>query len=128
MDSGLGGSESPECQASDLGTKPLTKARINSILCWRNTYDGQGHRVGQEEHDRLGDGNVACGKIQKLAKLLRRIVLLDGLEHVAGERLREGAGETIKSSSNWMMLLVAMLMAIVICFLASSSTMPRWME
>ena len=99
---------------ADLGTKPLTKASINWFLYWCNTYDGQGQRIGQDERDRLGEGSASRGTIQKLAKLLHRIVLLEGLEQVAGERMRDEFQEAMQPTNSWIGLLVLGLVAVVI--------------
>lgn len=45
-----------------------------------------GELLGQEEHQRLEETTLSKNKIHRLAKLFNRILLLEGLEHVAGER------------------------------------------
>ena len=59
----------------------------------------------------MGEGNASRGKIQKLAKLLHRIVLLEGLEQVAGERMHDEFKEAMQPTNG---LLVLALVAVVI--------------
>ena len=54
---------------ADPGTKPLSKA----LLHWCQIYNGEGERIGQEEHQRLEEGSESRSKLQRLAKLLNRI-------------------------------------------------------
>ena len=44
---------------TDLGTKPLPKARVNLILNWCQIYNGDGELLGQEEHRRLEERSVS---------------------------------------------------------------------
>ena len=74
---------------ADLGTKPLSKARIHLILYWCRTNNKEHQRLGVGEHHRMADGLVSKGKIDRLAKLLNRILLLEGFEHVAGNSMDE---------------------------------------
>ena len=61
------------------GTKPLSKARIHLILYWCNAHNKDRQRLGQEERNRVEEGVVSKGKIARLAKLLNRILLLEGI-------------------------------------------------
>ena len=74
---------------ADLGTKPLSKARIQLILYWCKINNKEHQRLGVDEHHRMADGLISKGKINRLAKLLNRILLLEGLEHVAGNSMDE---------------------------------------
>ena len=74
---------------SDLGTKPLSKARIQLILYWCKINNKEHQRLGVDEHQRVADGLINKGKINRLAKLLNRILLLEGLEQVAGNVMDE---------------------------------------
>ena len=98
---------------ADLGTKPLAKARVNLILHWCQIYNGGGERIGQEEHQRLEEGNVSRSKIQKLAKLLNRILLLEGLEHVAGERVSMEENVIVTNHSQWLWTFIVVLMVVI---------------
>ena len=100
----------------DLGTKPLPKARVNLLLHWCQMYNGNGERIGQEEHYNLEERAVSRSKIQRLAKLLNRILLLEGLEHVAGERSEFDMITPTEQSSGWMKVLIVILF-MVICVL-----------
>lgn len=51
---------------ADLGTKPLTRARIHLILRWRRNYDAQGHRLGEEEHERFQEETISRGRSKDL--------------------------------------------------------------
>ena len=93
---------------ADLGTKPLPKARVNLFLHWCQTYNGNGERIGQEEHYNLEERAVNKSKIQRLAKLLNRILLLEGLEHVAGERGEVDMTTPTEQHSGWMKLLIVL--------------------
>ena len=101
---------------ADLGTKPLPKARVNLPLHWCQMYNGNGERIGQEEHYNLEEREVSKSKIQRLAKLLNRILLLEGLEHVAGERGEVDMTTPTEQSSGWMKVLIVILF-MVICAL-----------
>ena len=110
---------------ADLGAKPLSKARVSLILNWCNVY-GAGHeRVGQEERVRSEMELVSKAKVNKLAKLLNRILLLEGLEHVAGMTSTESSGqcsientmslETTSTGKLWVIwsFIVLMMMMVV---------------
>ena len=86
---------------SDLGTKPLSKARIQLILFWCKVNNKDHQRLGKEERDRVVEGQVSKGKITRLAKLLNRILLLEGLEHVAGNYTTENDMCMVESKKNW---------------------------
>ena len=98
---------------ADLGTKPLPMARVNLILHWCQIYNGEGERIGQEEHQRLEEGSVSRSKIQRLAKLLNRILLLEGLEHVAGERVSVQDETTVTNYSGWLWIFIVFLIAVI---------------
>ena len=84
---------------SDLGTRPLSKARIQLILYWCKINNKEHQRLGVDEHQRVADGLVSKGKINRLAKLLNRILLLEGLEHVAGNFMDES--NTCLAVASW---------------------------
>ena len=102
---------------ADLGTKPLPKARVNLILNWCQFYSGDGELLGQEEHQQLEERSVSRSKIQRLAKLLNRILLLEGLEHVAGERM-ETKEEIPATNHSWWLWIVVMILCVMISVLA----------
>ena len=99
---------------ADLGTKPLTKARIDLILYWRRSYSVRGERLGQEEHDRVQEGTSRRIRIQRIAKFLHRIILLGGLAQVAGERVDTNIESNPGSEKSWLILLTLFLEAIVV--------------
>ena len=98
---------------SDLGTKPLSKARIQLILFWCKVNNKDHQRLGKEEHDRVVEGQVSKGKITRLAKLLNRILLLEGLEHVAGNYTTEKEVENKKNWSSTASLVMGILLVLV---------------
>ena len=98
---------------ADLGTKPLAKARVNLILHWCQIYNGGGERIGQEEQQRLEESSVSRSKIQRLAKLLNRILLLEGLEHVAGERVSMEEKITVTNHTQWLWAFIVVLMMVI---------------
>ena len=98
---------------ADLGTKPLAKARVNLILHWCQIYNGEGERIGQEERQRLEESSVSRSKIQRLAKLLNRTLLLEGLEHVAGERVGMEENVTVTNHSQWLWAFIVILMVVI---------------
>ena len=112
---------------ADLGTKPLPKNRINLILNWCNVYNGRGEKVGQEERERSENEMVSKSKISKLAKLLNRILLLEGLEHVAGEMINPETQcstvtmTTASSSTPWTMWVIVIFLVMIIGGLALAS-------
>ena len=99
---------------ADLGTKPLTRARINLILHWCHNYDGQGHRLGEEEHERFQEETISRGKIQRLAKFLHRIIVLGSLEQVAGERVEAEVNLQAGSETGWLFILTLFLCVVVV--------------
>ena len=94
---------------ADLGTKPLTKARIHLILYWCNTYNGQGRRIGQDEHDGLTEGNASRSSVKRLSKFLHRIMLLEGLKRVAGERIYVETDNNTPENSRWTIVSMMLL-------------------
>ena len=98
---------------ADLGTKPLPKARVNLLLHWCQIYNGDGERIGQEEYHNLEERAVSKSKIQRLAKLLNRILLLEGLEHVAGERGEGDMTTQAHGSSGWTSMLIVILFMVI---------------
>ena len=86
---------------------------MNLILHWCQIYNGGGERIGQEEQQRLEEGNVSRSKIQRLAKLLNRILLLGGLEHVAGERVNVEENVIVTNRSQWLWTFIVVLIAVI---------------
>ena len=74
---------------ADIGTKPLSKARLRLLLYWCNARNGDGSRVGEQEYQDFEKSHVEKGKIMRMAKYLNRIILLSGLELAAGNRVEE---------------------------------------
>lgn len=114
---------------SDLGTKPLSKARIQLILYWCNVHSDEHQRLGQEEHNRITEGMVSRGKITRLAKLLNRILPLEGLEHVAGDYVSSNdicmvedrrQTSSITSWASGMLVVMVMLLAYAVRMLWKS--------
>ena len=105
---------------ADLGTKPLSKNRINLILNWRSVYDGCGERIGQEERERSENEVVSKSKINKLAKLLNRILLLEGLGQVAGEKSdSEGQCTSVpetmaRPTTPWTMVVIMIFLVMIV--------------
>ena len=102
---------------SDLATKPLSKARIQLILYWCKVNNKDHQRLGQEEYNRVADGLISKGKIVRLAKLLNRILLLEGLEHVAGNYVTENGMcivEDKRTLSSTASLVVGILLLLVL--------------
>ena len=60
----------------------------------------------------MGEGNASRGKIQKLAKLLNRILLVGGLEQATASRT-EGLEEKVERN-NGLMMMVMVAMALMI--------------
>ena len=87
---------------ADLGTKPLTRSRIELILYWCRNYNARGERLGQEEHDRVQEGTTSRRSIQRIAKFLHRIILLEGLEQVAGERIEMCSESNAGTDKGWL--------------------------
>ena len=100
---------------ADLGAKPPSRARIMLILYWCNTRSGDDEKIGEEEYTKMEENRVNRVKIQKLAKLLNRILLVGGLEQATASRT-EGLEERVERSSGIMM--VFMVMALMIAALA----------
>ena len=111
---------------ADLGAKPLTKNRISLILHWCNARRSDGERLGQEEHSRLQEMSVSRVKISKLAKLLNRILLLEGLEQVAGSR-EENMEVELKKDNGWWWwwYFIIVTMVVIISLLAAMALMWR---
>ena len=92
---------------ADIGTKPLSKARLRLLLFWCNAKNGDGSRVGEQEHQDFENNRIEKGKIMKVAKYLNRIVFLSGLELAAGSKIEENYGEvSYVLPFQWMILLV----------------------
>ena len=101
---------------ADLGTKPLSRARIQLILFWCRVNNKEHERLGRGEHDRVVNEQVSKGKIARLAKLLNRILLLEGLEHVAGNYVDEKDMCMVEENRSWSSmasLAVSILLALV---------------
>ena len=96
---------------ADLGTKPLSRSRITLILYWCNTRSSADERIGEEELARLEESKVNGIKINKLAKLLNRILLFGGLEQVTAERSEVVEEATTRSYGT--MIFIAMLMLMI---------------
>ena len=96
---------------ADLGTKPLSRSRITLILYWCNTRSSTDERIGEEELARLEESKVNGIKINKLAKLLNRILLFGGLEQVTAERSE--VVEEIPSKGYGTMIFIMVLMLMV---------------
>ena len=81
-----GGEANRYClQPADIGTKPLSKARLRLLLFWCHAQDGDGDRVGETERQQFQEQRVENGKIMKVAKYLNRLMMVSGLELAAGE-------------------------------------------
>ena len=74
---------------ADLGRKSLPRARIQLILYWCNIFTARHERLGEDEHERMAASSANRGQITKLAKMLNRILLLEGLEQAAGHGIEE---------------------------------------
>ena len=101
---------------ADLGTKPLSRNRIMLILYWCNTRSGDDEKLGEEEYTKMEESRMNRVKIQKLAKLLNRILLVGGLEQATASRT-EGLEEKVEKS-NGIMMMVVVVMALMIAPLA----------
>ena len=104
---------------ADLGTKPLSKNRVNLLLNWCGVYNGQGERIGQDERVRNENEEFSKSRINRLAKLLNRILLLEGLGQVAGEVAESEAQcvttpTTATSSTTWWAMWVIMIFLVMI--------------
>ena len=99
---------------ADLGTKPLTKNRISLILHWCNARRSDGERLGQEERNNLQEMRVSQVKISKLAKLLNRILLLEGLEQVAGMRDENMEIEPTRNYEWWWWFFIIVIVAVMV--------------
>ena len=104
---------------ADLGTKPLSKNRINLILNWCSVYNGHGERIGQEERVRSENEEANKSRINKLAKLLNRILLLEGLGQVAGEVIDSEAQcvtapTMVTNSTIWWAMWVIMIFLVMV--------------
>ena len=49
----------------DIGTKPLSKARLRLLLFWCHARNGDGEHVGEKEHQQFQEQHVEKGKIMK---------------------------------------------------------------
>ena len=65
---------------ADIGTKPLSRNRLQLLLFWRNAREGHGGRVWEKEHETDVAEHVEKGKFMKIAKYLNRLILVGGLE------------------------------------------------
>eukprot|EP00913_Durusdinium_trenchii_P034869 g32617.t1 len=101
---------------ADLGTKPLSRNRIMLILYWCNARSGDDEKLGEEEYTKMEESRMNRVKIQKLAKLLNRILLVGGLEQATASRT-EGLEEKVEKS-NGIMMMVVVVMALMIAPLA----------
>ena len=66
--------------------------------------------------------SISRCKIQRLAKLLNRILLLEGLEHVAGERMEVNVGTPVTYGIWWawsFIVFLLMVVGILICCTSS---------
>ena len=102
---------------ADLGTKPLPRARIQLILYWCNIFTARRERIGEDEHERMAASSANRGQITKLTKMLNRILLLEGLEKVAGHGIEE---KVEKSTFPWitcLMFLLVILLAAAACLI-----------
>ena len=86
------------------------------ILYWCNTRSGDDEKIGEEEYTKMEESRVSRVKIQKLAKLLNRILLVGGLEQATASRT-EGLEEKVEKS-NGIMMMVVVVMALMIAPLA----------
>ena len=96
---------------ADLGTKPLSRSRITLILYWCNTRSSDDERIGEEEFVKLEENKVNRIKINKLAKLLNRILLFGGLEQATAARA-EAVEEAPTQSKGAMILIIVMMLMI----------------
>ena len=108
----------------DLGTKPLTKSRVSLILYWCNSRRSGGKRLGQEEHSRLEETRVSRVKISKLTKLPNRILLVEGLEQVAGARSEDY--ETVKNEGNSWLWICFILVAVGVIIVLACAVAMMW--
>ena len=53
---------------ADIGTKPLSKARLRLLLFWCHAMNGDGSRVGEQEHQEFEKTHIEKGKIMRVAK------------------------------------------------------------
>ena len=86
---------------------------MNLILNWCQIYSGDGELLGQEELQQLEERSVSRNNIQRLAKLLNRILLLEGLEQVAGERMEMKEETTATNHSWWLWIVIVVLIVMM---------------
>ena len=96
---------------ADLGTKPLSRSRITLILYWCNTRNSDDERIGEEEFVKLEENKVNRIKINKLAKLLNRILLFGGLEQATAARSE--AVEEVPTRSYGVLILIMVMMLMI---------------
>ena len=84
---------------ADIGTKHLGKARLSALLYWFHMRDGEGQRIGEREAKELEEKAVQRGQVMKVAKYLNRLLILGGLESVAGERFEPNTIEISTQNS-----------------------------
>ena len=98
---------------ADIGTKPLSRARLDLLLYWCNAMTGDGQRVGEKQYESFQEQHFEKGRIMKMAKFLNRLVMVGGLELAAGSCAAPEIEEEI-SYSDWKSLLFFILLAMVV--------------
>ena len=75
--------------------------------------------------------NISKSKIQRLAKLLNRILLLEGLEHVAGERMEVNIETPVTYNNWWAWVFIVFLLVVgtlILCIKSSGRSLREWRQ
>ena len=116
---------------ADIGTKPLGRNRLQLLLFWCNARDGNGGRVGEKEHETYATQRIEKGKVMKIAKYLKQLILVGGLELAAGSRPameldKSGRSENVEG---WLMFLfMGLLLGLVIWLFGTVKTLTTKVE
>ena len=97
---------------ADIGTKPLSRARLDLLLYWCNARAGDGHRIGESQHENFKEQHFEKGRIMKMAKFLNRLLIVGGLELAAGSRDEQVIEEEVPYMG-WRIMLVFIAVALV---------------
>ena len=98
---------------ADIGTKPLSRSRLDLLLYWCNARTGDGQRIGEKQYETFQEQHFEKGRIMKMAKFLNRLVMVGGLELAAGSRVEPVVEEEIPYLG-WRILLTFIVIALVV--------------
>ena len=110
---------------ADIGTKPLSRHRMQVLLFWCNARDADGERLGRKEFQEMEERHMTKGKIMRVAKCLEKMVLYSGLELAAAERVEPNLGKS-QNGVPWQLLAILVCLSLIgVIFLGFVAKDPK---